>query len=201
MPNQLPRPPAPVNREAWLTSCASLLAPLFVEQGVELPPFRITCGWPSRRALSKNRANGEAWQPEASADATAEIFISPTQDTGLKVAGIMLHEMTHVATPGAGHKAPFSQLGKAIGLEGKPTSMLPGADLRERLNTLIESLGDYPHAKLTGSTSASKKQSTRLIKVICPTGDSEYTCRVTRKWLDEYGPPSCGCCLQIMEEV
>jgi len=50
MNNRLPHRPdaAPVNRrEAWLSSCAALLASLFAEQGAELSKFRVTCGPPT----------------------------------------------------------------------------------------------------------------------------------------------------------
>ena len=37
----------------------------------------------------------------------------------------------------------------------------------------------------------------RLLKVQC--GYCAYTCRITRKWLDELGPPLCPCNSQPME--
>jgi len=44
-----------------------------------------------------------------------------------------------------------------------------------------------------------KKQTTRLLKVICAEG-SGYTARVTRKWLTQYGPPICPCHKEPMIE-
>lgn len=38
-------------------------------------------------------------------------------------------------------------------------------------------------------TNAPKKQTTRLMKVLC--ADCGYVARVSRKWLDEVGPPHC----------
>ena len=57
--------------------------------------------------------------------------------------------------------------------------------------------GDYPHGALNSLPDGTKKQSTRLVKVLCP--GCGYTLRTTRKWLDERGAPICPCNLKPME--
>jgi hypothetical protein len=68
------------------------------------------------------------------------------------------------------------------------TATHPGAELAERLNALCVKVGPYPHASL--DRSQVKKQSTRLIKALCP--ECGYTIRTTAKWI-ENGLPTCPC--------
>jgi len=46
-------------------------------------------------------------------------------------------------------------------------------------------------------SNAAKKQGCRLLKVVCECG---CVVRMTRKWLDEVGPPTCGCGSAMVEE-
>jgi hypothetical protein len=52
-------------------------------------------------------------------------------------------------------------------------------------------LGEYPHAKLSlddrEKGTGVPKQTTRYFKCWCP--KSGYTCRASRQWIDQYGPP------------
>jgi hypothetical protein len=68
--------------------------------------------------------------------------------------------------------------------------------LKTRLKEVTAAIGPYPHAELTHSN-ATKKQSCRLLKVACECG---CVVRITRKWLDEVGPPTCGCGGVMVEE-
>jgi len=69
--------------------------------------------------------------------------------------------------------------------------------LKAHLQLLTEAIGRYPHAELTHSNAA-KKQGCRLLKVACECG---CVVRMTRKWLDEVGPPTCGCGGAMVEEA
>lgn len=100
----------------------------------------------------------------------------------------LLHEIIHaICGPEVGHKGAFKRIALAVGLEGKMTAAVAGAELTKRLNALAKTLGAYPHKALSGR-SVKKKQSTRMIKVIAESC-CEYVCRVTRKWIDEQGLP------------
>lgn len=189
-------------REVWLTAMARHLAPLFREAGSPLPPnLRISCGWPSHRAMagsSKARAIGQCWPIEASADAHIEVFISPCIAEAREAAAILVHELVHAVDGNRhGHKAPFRRVALAVGLTGKMTATAAGPALAERLNSLCEQAGPYPHATLDMSLSGRKKQSTRMHKLECP--DCGYTVRTTAKWI-EAGMPTCPCGEEMQPE-
>jgi hypothetical protein len=187
------------HREAWLLALAEKLRPDFTAHGAMIPTkLRISCGWPSTRALSgRNRAIGECWTPTASQDGTTEIFVSPCIDAPLMVAEILVHELVHAAVgTECGHKGAFKRLACMIGLEGPMRSSHAGEALRERLNILIAELGSYPHATLDAAQGSRKKQTTRLLKVLCPV--CGYTVRTTRQWLAQ-GLPTCPCSTEMIE--
>lgn len=179
------------NREEWLNKAARLMAPHFVRAGHPLPQrVRMTCGFPSRMALStKKRRIGECWDASASGDKHSEVFISPMLADGVKVLGVLAHELSHAAVGvECGHKGPFAKLVKALGLEGKPTQASEGAAFKQSIaDPIMGKLGAYPHAELIASATA-KKQTTRMIKCVCP--ECGYTVRTTRAWLD-LGAPIC----------
>jgi|TARA_R100000700_G_scaffold9211_1_gene13401 hypothetical protein len=180
----------PAKREAWLAEMTDQLRPHFTDQGYTIPDnVRVSCGFPSQSALSrKARRIGECWSNQCSGDETFEIFISPTLEDSMRVAGVLAHELIH-ATVGlaCGHKGPFRKCALAIGLEGKMTATTESEAFKRDVQPMIDALGDYPHATLMARSGA-KKQSTRLIKCQCL--DCGYTVRTTRKYL-EFGTPIC----------
>ena len=188
-----------MNREQWLTECMNKLRPAFLEAGFPLPEkIRASCSWPSKSGLAnKKRRIGEAWSARNSADQSCEVFISPVLKDPLDVAATLVHELVHCAVGvEEGHKGKFPKIAKALGLEGKMTATTASEALRTRLKEVTEAIGPYPHAELTHSN-APKKQSCRLLKVACECG---CVVRITRKWLDEVGPPTCGCGGAMVEE-
>jgi len=186
-----------MNRESYLRALAEGFEPLFQAHGAALPAYRVTCGWPSRSALSeKTRRIGECWPDCASADQTHEIIISMGLDDPIEVAGVLAHEMVHAAVGCEhGHRAPFKRLALSIGLVGKMTDTTAGDAFKQYAQPVIDKLGPYPHARLDGTNK--RKQGTRMIKASCDecAAESEngqgYTVRLTRKWLDQVGPPIC----------
>lgn len=187
------------HREVWLHAVADTLRQIFASHGATVPDnIRLTCGLPSVRAFSANKQSlGQCWPDANSADGHFEIMISPVLDDPMRVAGVLAHELVH-ATVGTqhGHKGPFAKLAKKIGLEGKMTATTEGEAFKQAVAPILESVGPYPHAEL--SKTARKKQATRLIKLQCPS--CPYTVRITRKWLDEVGPPACPSHGDNMEE-
>lgn len=184
-------------REAWLTEATVLLrTELLTEQMFDdkpsWPPYRVACGFPG--GGSARTRIGEAWHKDSSTDGHAQVFVSPTLEDPVQVLATLAHELLHVwletLVPGTGHGKRFSQACKRIDLAGKPTATYAGEVLAEWFRaSVIPRLGPYPHGKL--SLDGRKKQSTRLLKVECP--ECGYLARVTRKWLDEIGPPYCAC--------
>jgi hypothetical protein len=179
------------NREAWLEEAVVHLRDFFVEADIELPPVRVSVGWPSRGGRARVRlVVGQCCGPSLCADGVQQVYISPVVGEPLKVLGILLHELAHAADRCKhGHRPRFAAIARKIGLEGKPTRAKPGSAMEPRLNGILARLGRYPHAAVTRNES--EKQSTRLIKVMC--ADCGYTARVTRKWLVFRGAPFCPC--------
>ncbi len=179
-----------INREEWLTWCVAL-----VKRLLDAPikdDIRITCGWPSKGALAKRRVNGECWSPDVSADGTTEIFISPLLDNGLEVAAVVAHELLH-ATGLKGHRANFAKAAQRLGLDGPATSTIPGEVFEQRITSILEILGPYPHARIDPKQTERKKQTTRLLKVSCASCENEddpYIVRMSAATL-ERGAPIC----------
>lgn len=181
------------SREEWLGRMVDALRPTFAQHGHPLPErIRVSCGWPSRSALSgKAKRIGEAWSHRCSADGAHETFLSPVLADPVEVGAVLVHELVHHAVGvEAGHKGKFRTLAVAVGLTGPMRATSAGKALGERLHALAESIGPYPHATLSGGAGR-KKQSTRMLKVTCT--DCGCIARMTRQWLDDVGTPTCGC--------
>jgi len=167
-------------RETWLAHAMTLIEPKFEAHGYKLPVTKAACGFaPGARG---GKALGVCISPKASAEGYTEIFISPTVSDPVTALGVLVHEMVHAAVGvEAGHGAMFKLCCSKLGLEGKATSALPGAVLRHWLtDEVLPMIGGYPHAAV--DLNARKKQSTRMIKLVCP--ETGYTVRTTKKWLD-----------------
>jgi hypothetical protein len=168
---------------------AKRLEPLF--KGFTMDPYRLTCGFPSRKAFGRVYALGECHDITTSKGGTYEIFINPLHDDSMDVAGTVAHEMAHVAAgTKAGHKGLFITVCKYVGLtKGKPTTAGPGPRLSAIIGRIIEKIGPYPHKAIVP----------RMVKVKPKTAVSleceECGCliRITNKWLSESGYPVCGC--------
>lgn len=176
-------------REQWLTAAMQELVPTFERHGYKFPDsVKLSCGWPVG-SRGGGKVLGQCFAPEASANGSTEIFISPTVASPVQAIGILAHELVHAAVGNkAGHGPLFKQACNRIGLtKGKATAAMPGPELeREITDVLMPMLGDYPHSTLDYSTR--KKQGTRMIKLICPV--TGYTVRTTAKWLKEGLPTS-----------
>lgn len=187
-------PSVTAEREAWLATLARAFQPVLEDRaGITFPPYRVTCGFPSKGGEMgrKTRVRGQCWSAEASDDGHAEIFISPVEDDLPTVAAILAHEMIHAALPSAGHRSPFQAAARSIGHERPFTSSSPTPAFMAWAAPLIEAIGDYPHKRLNALASVGqrKKQSARMLKAECE--GCGYTARVTRKWVVEAGPPHC----------
>ena len=179
-------------REEWLNKFLGEIRPVFQSAGYPLPDrIRLTCGWPSKLARSEaKRRIGEHWSPKASDDATHEISVSQVVDDPLEVCAILVHELSHAACDGDGHRGRFPKCVSALSLEGKPSATVGGTAFKQAYGELIDSLGAYPHSRINVA-SEQKTQSTRLLKAACPV--CKYPVRVTKKWAD-LGLPHCSTC-------
>ena len=181
-------------REEWVNEAALTMKPwlLATEAGQEYEDPLISVGFPKgSRGKSTNNVIGQCWDKVTSEDkARAHIFVVPTLTDPVEVLAVLLHELVHASVgTKCGHRGPFKECAVELGLEGKMTATVPGDALRARLDVLAEGLGEYPHAGLKVPKRGSV--GSRLLKVACP--DCGCILRMTQKWLDTVGPPTCGC--------
>lgn len=187
------------NREAWLRSAVGLIGPYVKERtGHTVPPdLWVSVGFPVNGARSRNGLKTIGECHYATGDGVPAVFIHPELDDGARVLDVLLHEALHAALPvGTGHGRPFARAVEACGLAGKPTATVvtEGSPLADTIAGWLADLGDYPHARV--NTADRKKQSTRMLKVVCPADD--YTVRTTSKWL-AMGAPTCPCGTVMVE--
>lgn len=179
-----------LTREEWLQGLAGLLRPWFESAGHPLPVVRVSVGFPSKGVRSKTI--GECWSGLCAEDGLNQIFIHPSKHDTIEVSAILAHELIHAAVGlKCKHHGAFKVLALAIGFEGEMTATYAGASFISMIQPMVETLGLYPHASLVaGNSSSGKKQTTRLVKCLCPA--CGYTVRTTAKWLDT-GYPVCPC--------
>ena len=180
-------------REEWLLAAIDCLKPRFKSCGYTIPKkVKVSCGWPFG---TRGKVTGECWSSIASKGKNIEIFITPAYDdseaaTKEGILSTLIHELIH-ATVGnkCGHKGPFKQAFKKLGLTGKVKESVASPELCEVLESVAKKLGPFPHKALKFKGRPKKKQTTRLLKVGCPKCD--YIVRVTRIHLEEKGAPLC----------
>jgi len=178
-----------LTREAWLLAAIEGMKPWFEAAGYEVPEVRISIGFPAGRS-AKGSTIGQCWYTVA--DGVPALFVSPVLDKAFDIAETALHEVCHavVGPTKQAHRGKFVKVAKAVGFIAPWTSTPSSDELRERLTKLVEQLGPFPHARVSKLTLPTK-QGTRMLKVECP--DCGCVVRMTRKWLDEVGAPTCGC--------
>ena len=118
-------------REQWLNRAVGFCRAHLADRAqIDLPTaVRVSCGFPGGRGSSR-KTIGQCWPAELSADATREMFISPTLSVVREILATLLHECIHAALPAnVGHKGPFKRAAIAAGLEGKMTATVASATL------------------------------------------------------------------------
>lgn len=183
-------------REAWLLAAIERARLHFRPKGYEIPPIRVSCGWPHTGGTAKRkRVVGECWPHEADAEGIVQIFISPYLAEPASADGVLsvlVHELVHAAVGcKEKHGKAFKTCALAVGLTGKMTATVAGEGLLAILGAWSAELGAYPHAVLDLSKTAAPKQGTRMIKCECQS--CGYVIRTTKKWLLESGAPYCPC--------
>lgn len=179
-------------REEWLNKAVTHLSEFFDLQGLTVPTAKVSCGWPTKGAVStRQRTLGQCFTKACSTAGVNEIFISPVLSDTSEVLAVVAHELCHaVDNCKSSHGAGFSKMMKAVGLEGKPTATHASDALKTTFKRLIKDhLGEYPHQPLDVTKGGGKKQSTRLLKAVCP--QCGYTIRLTSKWAEQ-GMPICS---------
>jgi hypothetical protein len=173
-----------LNREGWLNLITEQhIKPHFESKGYKVPDnIRMSCS-----LTSTKKSIGQCWSSKNSGDNHFEIFISPKISNSSRVTDILIHEICHaVVGIKAGHKKPFADCAKAVGLTGKMTATVATDELKATIAQWVEDMGEYPHAPLTES--GIKKQTTRQLKCSC--NHCGYQVYTSRKWL-EIAMPKC----------
>lgn len=189
-----------MNREEWLNRAVDELRPLF-EPDYKIPELKISIGFPSKGGLSKRRVLGVCWKASAATDKICQIYINHTivEVQGEQgVLSVVAHELIHACGIN-GHGKEFAKCGLKIGLEGKMSSSIAGADLQTHFVAIEKKIGKCPHAPLVPSNclSASQKpDKCRIHKCVC--AECGYNVRVSAKWL-ELAVPTCPLCNKEMQ--
>lgn len=177
-------------REAWLEKAVETLRPWLIFSGSP----RVSIGFPKGGRGKGNTVIGQCWPQALAADGRTQIFVSPILATADEVLAVLLHELIHHKVGcKVGHKAPFRREMAHVGLEGKATATVPGAQCAAVLARYAADLGPFPHAPLSPVTGI-KKQTTRLLKASCK--GCGCIVRITRQWSGPEGEllPFCGFC-------
>lgn len=184
-----------MNREEWLMKAVDEIAPIFGRHEINLPPVRVSVGFPPKKALSKkNRVIGVCYQAKAFKDKIPQIYISPlieevNGDDG--VLSTLTHELIHALGIG-GHGKDFKRVAYLVGFMAPYTSTSCTDWLANDLKRIANKLGPFPHAAIIpGEGRAVKKDTCRMLKYACPFCD--YTIRLTKSWAS-VGVPYCPSC-------
>lgn len=182
-------------REQWLLAGVEALRPVFAGHGITVPPVRVSTGWPGGKG-TKRTTIGQCWPTVTVSDSIPAIFISPVLTDPVAILATLTHELCHAADDcHSGHRKGFITLAKAVGLVKPWTSTSPDPVLLGTLKVIAKKLGSYDHGSITNVGRI--VQTTRMLRVSCP--GCGCVARMTRKWLDESGTPTCGCGTEMIE--
>lgn len=186
-----------MTREEYLElAVQAIIADIFTPAEIEVPPVRVSVGWPGGRGPKKN-VIGQCFDKRVSKDGKAQIFVTPAIDDAYVTIETLTHELIHAIVEGHedengevkhhGHRGEFITVAKAIGFE-KPWKETPASpELREKLQAIADRLGAYPHAAITMEDRPTV-QKTYYLKYVSPE-NSDYFVRVTATKVEEYGAP------------
>ncbi len=184
-----------LDREAWLTEAAQFILDDKINthmNGKSYPAnYRISIGYPPR-SRGNSKAITVCIASAASADSTSEIFVSPKLGDSLSILEALTHELIHYSDDcQSGHRHHFARLARKIGLVGKLTATKASPALLEYLQTIIDTLGDIPHAAINLDI-AKPKQTTRMIKIECQQCGFNY--RASQTQIDKITVWACPAC-------
>ena len=135
-------------REQWLMQAVEHLAPLFERAGYAVPILRVSIGFPSTG--SKGRHLGQCWSTKSAVDGVNQIYIAPHLPTPLDVLDTLVHELVHAVDDcQSGHGENFKKIALDVGLKGPMRSAGAGDWLKRDLIQIVESLGSFPHGRLS----------------------------------------------------
>ena len=135
-------------REQWLMQAVDYLIPLFERAGYAVPIVKVSIGFPSTG--SKGRHLGQCWSTKSAVDGLNQIYIAPHLPTALDVLDTLVHELVHAVDDcQSGHGENFKKIALDVGLKGPMRSAGAGDWLKRDLIQIVESLGSFPHGRLS----------------------------------------------------
>jgi hypothetical protein len=165
-------------REAWLQTIIDVWRPYFARLGYKLPPHI----WISVGRPPSSRWTGVCYPGQASDDGNPQIFVNPVIADSTRAAGVVVHQLCHLALGNRAHGPAFKRLATTAGLIGKMTETLEGPRFQQVMPGIIDQHGPYPHSALRQLRGLDKKPpGSRLIRARCI--GCGYNLRVTNRWL------------------
>lgn len=146
-------------REAWLHAAIDRMRPWFPAESPVPDTIHVSIG------LARNKRHiGVCYHKSASKDGNNHIFVCPTNESDLKILGVLLHELCHAAAPDdAKHGRPFIKIAKHVGLVKPWKSAFPDEATQKKIQAIMDEIGPSPHAQLmVGVTGGVVKQPTRM---------------------------------------
>lgn len=139
---------ANLNREQWLMAAVEHIAPIFQARGYVVPQVKVSVGFPSTGG--KGRHLGQCWSSKSAEDNINQIFIAPHLKTPLDFLDTLVHELVHAVDDcQSGHGDNFKKIALDVGLKGPMRSAGAGDWLKQDLIQIAESLGNFPHGRLS----------------------------------------------------
>ena len=180
------------SREEWLRQAVVAMLPMLEEVKLSLDPsiVPVSVGFP-KVSHGKGDAIGVCHVKGAcpTDERLRPIFISPVLSNAvMDILPTLLHEMVHAALPPeAGHRKPFADAVKALGLAGKPTHTFlePESNLHGQLAGIASELGHYPHVAMAQKRKPGTK---KWVRMVSPE-DPSYRVDILLDTLEEHGAP------------
>ena len=137
-----------INREQWLMRAVDHILPIFERAGYSVPAVKVSVGFPSTGA--KGRHLGQCWSTKSAIDGINQIFIAPHLQTPFDFLDTLVHELVHAVDDcQSGHGDNFKKIALGVGLKGPMRSAGAGELLKQDLIQMAESLGSFPHGRLS----------------------------------------------------
>jgi hypothetical protein len=192
------KPAAPITadgitRETWLQQAMSMLdMRLFREKGgVRVPDCRVSVGFPAgSRKRQINKTLGQYWPKASASDGVPQIFISPSSGASsdpVYMLAVLVHEMVHACTEGAGHGPEFRKLAVKVGLQPPMRSTTASAQLKKSLRKIADELGQFPHGTIDPTTRPGKKGKLKGYECKGYSDSCGFKLYTTTKWIDYSG--------------
>ena len=188
-----------MNRETWLLKGVEELKKLvFQPVGLDVPEVNVSVSLMSTGIRKqKNARIGENYHTRCSSAGNHEIFMSPLyfdRSNSARVLDVLAHELIHAIDNNKnGHRKVFRDMALKIGLKAPMRSTTASEELREKCESIVKKIGEFPHDRMIIDKNR-KKQGTRMKKVSCFSCGFSY--RTSQKNIDMMSNDICNSCGQ-----